>query len=68
MVMKIENDFFPVIAGDLGSSVDTANRYQSQLEEFTPMFKVGFILFLDYWLGYEDRTRIFLSKFGWLLG
>lgn len=43
MVMKIENDFFPVIAGDLGSSVDTANRYQSQLEEFTPMFKVGSI-------------------------
>lgn len=47
MVMKIENDFFPVIAGDLGSSVETANRYQIQLEEFTPMFKVGLILLLD---------------------
>lgn len=46
LVMKIENEFFPVIAGDLGSSVETANRYQNQLEEFSPMFKVCLFLYL----------------------
>ena len=46
LVMKIENEFFPVIAGDLGSSVETANRYQNQLEEFSPLFKVCLFLSL----------------------
>ena len=46
LVMKIENEFFPVIAGDLGSSVETANRYQNQLEEFSPLFKVCRFLYL----------------------
>ncbi|KAK3083136.1 hypothetical protein FSP39_014900 [Pinctada imbricata] len=38
-VMKIENEFFPVIAGDLGSSIETANRYQQRFEEFNPTFQ-----------------------------
>ncbi|XP_060064415.1 titin-like, partial [Ylistrum balloti] len=38
-VLKIENDFFPVIGGDLGTSIETANEFQHRLDEFTPTFE-----------------------------
>lgn len=41
--MKIENEFFPVIAGPLGSSLETANEYQRRLEEFNPIFEVNIL-------------------------
>ena len=39
-VLKLENDFFPVLAGDLGSSMETANEYQRRLDNFMPEFEV----------------------------
>ncbi len=41
-VMSIEDKFFPLIAGDLGTSSETAEKYQKQLEAFTPQIKVVF--------------------------
>ncbi|CAH1789041.1 unnamed protein product, partial [Owenia fusiformis] len=38
-VMRIENEFFPVIAGELGNSLQTAELYQKRLDEFTPVYK-----------------------------
>lgn len=38
--MTVENKFFPKIAGELGDSTAAAERYQKQLEEFTPTVKV----------------------------
>ena len=39
-VLHLENEFFPVLAGDLGSSMDTANEYQRRLDNFMPEFEV----------------------------
>lgn len=38
--MKMENDFFPVIAGELGTSSDSVKHYQRQVEDFLPTIKV----------------------------
>ena len=39
-VMKIEDEFFPVIAGELGTSKETAEHYQKKLKDFGPQIKV----------------------------
>ena len=39
-VMTTENEFFPVIAGELGSSVETVKQYEKRLEEYGPIFQV----------------------------
>lgn len=38
--MKIEDDFFPMIAGELGTSAETAAQYQKKLDDFLPVVKV----------------------------
>ncbi|XP_064598296.1 coiled-coil domain-containing protein 141-like isoform X2 [Liolophura sinensis] len=37
--MKTENEFFPVIIGELGSSLETAQKYQARLDVFLPICK-----------------------------
>lgn len=39
-VQKLEVDFFPVLAGELGSSIEAANEYQRRLDNFMPEFEV----------------------------
>jgi hypothetical protein len=39
-VMRIEDSFFPVIAGELGPTKEVAERYQQKLKEFLPTVKV----------------------------
>ncbi len=39
-IMRVENEFFPVIGGELGSSMDTVQHYQKKLDEFLPTAKV----------------------------
>lgn len=41
--MTTENEFFPVIAGELGSSVETVKQYEKRLEEYGPIFQVWII-------------------------
>lgn len=40
-VQKLEADFFPVLAGELGSSMEAANEYQQRLDNFMPEFEVN---------------------------
>ncbi|VDI56857.1 titin [Mytilus galloprovincialis] len=40
-VMSVENEFFPVIAGELGTSVETVKHYEKRLDEFSPVFQKG---------------------------
>ena len=40
--MKIEDEFFPVIAGELGTSKETAQHYQKKLKDFQPQIKVTY--------------------------
>ena len=39
-VMRIEDDFFPVIAGELGESSEKTEHYKRKLEEYMPTMKV----------------------------
>lgn len=39
-VMKVEHDFFPAIAGHLGTSMENVQHYQSRLDDFLPVYKV----------------------------
>ena len=39
-VQRIEDDFFPVIAGELGSSMENCKHYEKQLNDFQPTVKV----------------------------
>jgi len=41
--MRIEDSFFPVIAAELGTSMDAAERYQQKLKDFLPTVKVFWI-------------------------
>ena len=41
-VTKLEADFFPVLAGELGSSIEAANEYQQRLDNFMPEFEVNY--------------------------
>lgn len=42
--MKIENDFFPLIAGELGSTKGSSTQLQSRLDEFLPVYKVYIVV------------------------
>lgn len=39
-VMKLETDFFPLIAGELGASKDSSTNLKARLDEFLPHYKV----------------------------
>jgi hypothetical protein len=39
-VMRIEDEFFPVTAGELGSSEESCKQQAARLKEFMPTFKV----------------------------
>jgi hypothetical protein len=39
-IMRIEDEFFPLIAGELGSSLASAEQYQHRLDDFLPVAKV----------------------------
>ena len=39
--MKIENNFFPLIAGELGDSKKSCRQLQARLDDFLPVFTVG---------------------------
>ena len=39
-VMRIEDDFFPVIAGELGTSKESCEHHQRKLQEYMPTCKV----------------------------
>ena len=41
--MSVEDKFFPLIAGELGNSTESAEKYQKKLDEFTPTVKVVFL-------------------------
>lgn len=68
--MSVENEFFPVIAGELGTSVETVKHYEKRLDEFSPVFQVGLIcncFYLpDYRQVYEDGERFLFPKYWWL--
>ena len=38
--MRVEDKFFPLIAGELGNSTESVEKYQKKLDEFTPTVKV----------------------------
>ena len=40
--MRIEDDFFPLIAGELGESIQNTQHFQKKLEDFGPTMKVEF--------------------------
>ena len=39
-VQRIEDDFFPVIAGELGSSMQNTKHFEKLLEDFQPSVQV----------------------------
>lgn len=39
-VMQIENDFFPLISGELGDSLQQTNQLQARLDQFVPIYQV----------------------------
>ena len=39
-VQKLEADFFPLIAGELGSSIEAAHEYQQRFDNFMPEYEV----------------------------
>ena len=39
-VQALEAEFFPVLAGELGSSMEAAQRFQQRLDSFMPEFEV----------------------------
>ena len=39
-VLRIEDDLFPVIAGELGDSKESTQHYKKKLDEFMPTMKV----------------------------
>ncbi|CAG5126015.1 unnamed protein product [Candidula unifasciata] len=38
-VMQIENDFFPLISGELGDSLQQTNQLQARLDQFVPIYQ-----------------------------
>ncbi|XP_012936768.1 uncharacterized protein LOC101859779, partial [Aplysia californica] len=38
-VMQIENDFFPLISGELGDSLHQTNQLQARLDQFVPVYQ-----------------------------
>ena len=44
--MKVENDFFPKIAGELGSTKEEADKFQKKLDAFRPTYKVIIIIYV----------------------
>ena len=59
--MKIEEEFFPVIAGELGTSKETAMYYQKKLKEFAPQIKV--IRHMRDLSGRSKHTEVFSCSF-----
>ena len=43
-VLRLEDDFFPVIGGDLGTSKESAAAFVKKLEDFVPTCKVFFVI------------------------
>ncbi len=41
--MSVEDKFFPLIAGELGDSTESAEKFQKKLDEFTPTVKVELV-------------------------
>ena len=39
-VMQIENDFFPLISGELGDTLEQTNQLQARLDQFVPIYQV----------------------------
>ncbi len=39
--MRVESDFFPTIAGELGSSFEDSANLQKRLHDFIPTFQVS---------------------------
>jgi hypothetical protein len=52
--MNVENEFFPVIAGELGTSVETVKQYERRLDEFSPVFQVNKIIICVIFLTFQS--------------
>ena len=64
--MKLEHDFFPLIAGELGASRVSSQKLQFHLNEFLPQYKVLHLLLLDD-MGHlmaEQRETVLLWQTG----
>lgn len=44
---RVENDFFPAIAGELGGSFEDSANLQKRLHDFIPTFQVSFSVLLS---------------------
>lgn len=49
--MQIENDFFPLISGELGDTLEQTNQLQTRLDQFVPVYEVYSFLSLNQMIG-----------------
>lgn len=56
--MQIENDFFPLISGELGDSLQQTNQLQARLDQFVPIYQVfSLVTFENAQLSYWAANR-----------
>jgi hypothetical protein len=58
--MKVENDFFPEIAGELGNNLAQVKHHQKRLEDFKPNIAVS-ETFLWFCFWQSDSMQIMSS-------